>query len=131
MRICIDLDGVLCEIRRPGQSYADVAPIPGAAEKLRELRRSGHEVVIATSRHMKTCDHNLGKVVARQGLVTLQWLDEHGFEYDEIWFGKPYCDVYLDDNAVRFKSWDAIAGDGTSFSVSHQEPAGGLRKGPR
>jgi capsule biosynthesis phosphatase len=121
MRICIDLDGVLCELRKPRQSYADVKPLPGAVEKLRALRQAGHEVVIATARHMKSCDHNVGKVVARQGLVTLDWLKRHCFEYDEIWFGKPHCDVYVDDNAYRFTRWDEISSDGGSLPVSHEK----------
>lgn len=109
MRICVDLDGVICEIRRPDQDYAEVAPIEGAAEALRSLRRQGHEIIIHTARHMRTCGGNVGAVVARQGAVTLQWLDRHGIEYDEIHFGKPYAHVYIDDNALRFTSWDQVA----------------------
>ena len=62
MRICIDLDGVICQLRRPGQEYADLEPVPGAIEKLRALRAAGHYIIIATARHMKTCDGNVGKV---------------------------------------------------------------------
>ena len=124
MRICIDLDGVLCELRKPGQSYADVQPIEGAVVKLRALRQAGHEVVIATARHMKSSEHNLGKMIARQGLVTLQWLNSHGFEYDEIWFGKPHCDIYIDDNGYRFKSWDEVSADGHNLPLSHEKKNG-------
>jgi capsule biosynthesis phosphatase len=118
VRICIDLDGVICELRRPEQSYADVAPRPGAVERIRELRAAGHEIVIHTARHMKTCGGDVGKVLARQGEITLVWLRKHGIEYDEIHFGKPHADVYLDDNAVRFESWETVAGDGSSLPVS-------------
>ena len=72
MRICIDLDGVVCQLRRPGQQYADLEPVPGAVEKLRALRAAGHYVIISTARHMKTCGGNVGQVVARQGAVTLE-----------------------------------------------------------
>lgn len=124
MRICIDLDGVVCELRRPGQEYGELDPVPGAVEKLRALRAAGHHVILCTARHMKTCDGNVGLVVARQGLTTLQWLERHGVEYDEIHFGKPHADVYLDDNAMRFESWDAIAGDGSTFPRSHEDRVG-------
>ena len=120
MRICIDLDGVVCELRRPDQTYADLEPVTGAVDKLRALRAAGHYLILHTARHMKTCDGNVGKVVARQGYVTLEWLDRHGIEYDEIHFGKPHADVYLDDNALRFESWDGIAGDGSSLPRSHE-----------
>ncbi len=42
MKIVIDLDGTICEIKKPDQSYADVLPLPGAVEKIRELRAAGH-----------------------------------------------------------------------------------------
>jgi capsule biosynthesis phosphatase len=121
LRLCIDLDGVVCELRKPGQTYAELEPLPGAVARLRELRAAGHYVILLTARHMKTCDGNVGKVVARQGLVTLEWLARHGVEYDELHFGKPHADVYLDDNAMRFDGWEAIAGDGSSFPRSHEK----------
>lgn len=118
MRICIDLDGVICQLREPGQTYADVAPIPGAVERLQQLRAAGHVVIIHTARHMKTCEANIGMVVARIGQITLDWLARHKVEYDEIYFGKPWADVYIDDNALRFRSWEDITGDGSSLPHS-------------
>jgi len=125
MRICIDLDGVVCRLRGPGQNYADLEPVPGAIEKLRQLKAAGHYLIISTARHMKTCDGNVGRVVARQGKVTLDWLERHGIEYDEIHFGKPHAQVYLDDNAVRFESWAAIAGDGSTLPASAEQQKAG------
>lgn len=118
MRICVDLDGVVCQLRRPGQAYADLAPVPGAVDKLRALRAAGHYVILHTGRHMKSCDGNVGKVLARQGAVTFDWLRRHGVEYDEIYFGKPWADVYLDDNAVRFAGWEEIGEDGADLPTS-------------
>lgn len=120
MRVCIDLDGVLCQLRREGQTYRDVEPIPGAVEKLRALRAAGHVVIIHTARHMKTTGGNTGLVVARVGAITLEWLALHGFEYDEIYFGKPWADIYIDDNALRFRTWDEIAGDGSNLAPSSE-----------
>lgn len=120
MRICIDLDGVICELRSGDQTYADVKPVPGAVERIAQLREAGHEIIIQTARHMKTTGGNVGRVMALQGAVTLQWLQEHGIEYDEIQFGKPHADVYLDDNAVRFESWDDIAPDGSNLPMSQE-----------
>ncbi|MEM9075286.1 MAG: capsular biosynthesis protein [Myxococcota bacterium] len=118
MRVCIDLDGVIAQFRGPGQSYADVEPVAGAPEKLRELKAAGHTVILYTARHMKTCEGNVGLVVARQGKVTLDWLARWEIPFDEIYFGKPYADIYIDDNALRFSSWSEIAGDGSSLPKS-------------
>lgn len=126
MRICIDLDGVICRLREPGQQYADLDPVPGAIEKLRQLKAAGHYIILYTARHMKTCGGNVGMVVARQGPATLEWLKRHRVEYDEIHFGKPHAQVYIDDNALRFESWEAITGDGSSLprSTEQQQAAG-------
>jgi capsule biosynthesis phosphatase len=121
MRICIDLDGVVCQLRRPGQQYAELEPVLGAVEKLRALRAAGHYVILCTARHMKTCGGNVGQVVARQGAVTLNWLARYGIEYDEVHFGKPHADVYIDDNAVRFESWETIDGDGSTLPISAEK----------
>lgn len=111
MRICIDLDGTLCELKRSGQSYRDVEPLPGAVERLRQLRAAGHVVIITTARHMATCEANVGKVLQRVGKITLDWLEHHGFEYDEIHFGKPNAEVYIDDRGLRFDNWAVLTED--------------------
>lgn len=107
-RIAIDLDGTICPIKRPDQSYADLPPHPGAAERIRELRRAGYYVIILTARNMGTCEGNLGRVMKNVGRLTLNWLEEHGIEYDEIYFGKPNADLYIDDRALRFTSWPDV-----------------------
>jgi capsule biosynthesis phosphatase len=121
MRICLDLDGVICELRKPGETYADLQPVPGAAEKLRQLKEAGHTIIIHTGRHMKTCEGNVGLVLARQGYITLEWLARNNIPFDEIYFGKPWADVYIDDNAYRFTSWDDISSDGTSLPMQHEK----------
>ena len=52
MRICIDLDGTICEIRKEGESYSDVKVKPGAAEKIKTLKEAGHTIIINTARNM-------------------------------------------------------------------------------
>jgi capsule biosynthesis phosphatase len=121
MKICIDIDGVICELRRPEQNYADLAPLPGAVEKISALKQAGHYLILCTARHMATCNSNLGMVVARQGKTLLDWLARNNIPYDEIWFGKPHADVYLDDNGLRFTGWNEILGDGSNLPVSHEK----------
>ena len=43
--------------------------------------------------------------------------------YDEIWFGKPHADVYIDDNAYRFTSWNEVDGDGGNLPLSREKAA--------
>jgi capsule biosynthesis phosphatase len=108
MRIVIDLDGTICELKKPHQTYADVLPMPGAAEAIRKLKQSEHTIIIHTARNMKTQNGNVGKVVANVGQVTLDWLERNGIVYDEIVFGKPYGDIYIDDLALSFEDWPSV-----------------------
>jgi capsule biosynthesis phosphatase len=108
MRIAIDLDGTLCPIKQPGQTYAELLPLPGAVNRMRELRAAGHYLIIMTARNMATCESNLGRVMKNVGKITLDWLEQHGIEYDEVYFGKPNAELYIDDRAVRFASWHEI-----------------------
>jgi capsule biosynthesis phosphatase len=102
----VDLDGTLCELKGPNETYADVLPKPGAVKATHRLKATGHEVIIYTARNMRTYKGNVGKVQANMGKMTLDWLAQHGFHFDEIIFGKPQGDVYIDDLAITFKGWD-------------------------
>jgi capsule biosynthesis phosphatase len=109
MRICIDIDGTICALRKMEQSYSEVTPLKGAAEKIKQLKDKGYYIILSTARHMRTCESNIGQVVAREGLTLLDWLKKYGFVYDELWFGKPYAHVYIDDKAIKFDgSWEHI-----------------------
>ncbi len=109
MRICLDVDGTLCELNSRHDDYETVRPLPHAAESIRRLRAAGHYIILATARHMKTCGANVGLVIARQGQTLIEWLHRHGIEYDELWFGKPHADLYLDDKAMAFQgNWYAL-----------------------
>lgn len=108
MRIAIDLDGTICPIKHGEASYAELVPLPGARERIAELKLAGHYIIIITARNMKTCESNVGRVMKNVGRLTLEWLDIHGIQYDEIFFGKPNAEVYIDDRAVRFSSWEEL-----------------------
>ena len=118
--ICVDLDGVIAELRTEGQSYSDVLPVDGAVAKLKNLKLSGNKIIIYTARHMKTTEANVGLVMAKMGKITLDWLQKYNVPYDEIYFGKPWADIYIDDNAYRFEGWALIAGDAHGLPESNE-----------
>jgi len=105
----IDLDGVICELKRdPSESYGDLAPVKGVKDKIKQLRKNGHYIIISTARNMQTYESNIGKIMKNVGKITLDWLENNDIEYDEIYFGKPNAHVYIDDRALRFETWEAI-----------------------
>ena len=100
MRYCFDLDNTLVTYPKISGDYSTVEPIQDNIDLLRYLKKNGNTIIIYTARRM--CTHNgcIGKVTADIGKLTLDTLDKFNIPYDEIYFGKPYADYYIDDSAV-------------------------------
>jgi capsule biosynthesis phosphatase len=102
-RLVFDLDGTLTH-DDPQASYAERRPNAAMVEKLRAYRTEGFEIVICSSRNMRTYEGQIGKINANTLPVILDWLARHDIPYDEIHVGKPWCGTegfYVDDKAIR------------------------------
>ena len=100
LRVCFDIDNTLVsEPQMPGD-YSSVEPITKNIEFLRFLKSQGHTIILQTARRMKTHGGNVGKLVAEVGKITFDTLEKFNIPYDEIYFGKPYADMYIDDKAI-------------------------------
>lgn len=101
-RLVMDLDDTIC--RTLDGNYQQSKPVDGIAERIREYKAMGFEIVINTSRNMRTYQGNIGKINANTLPIIITWLDKHKIPYDEIIVGKPWCGhegFYVDDRAVR------------------------------
>ena len=38
----------------------------------------------------------------------IEWLEKYCIPYDELLFGKPHVDVFIDDKGMKFKNWDDV-----------------------
>ena len=103
MRIVIDLDGVICPVRRDGQAHADLEPVPGAVEKLKALREAGHVIIIQTARHMKTCDGNVGMVMKRLGKIMTTFISHVPVPAEDVQKCRPNPRTELRDHRGRFR----------------------------
>lgn len=95
-------DHASSEHTAPG--YANALPNLALIARLREYRANGFDIVISTSRSMRTYGGNVGKINAHTLPVILDWLGRHDVPYDEIHVGKPWCGLegfYVDDRAIR------------------------------
>ena len=99
-RYCFDLDNTLVTYPKITNDYSSVEPIKKTIDFVRYLKNLGHTIIIHTARRMKTHNGNLGSVIADIGKVTFDTLEKFNIPYDEIYFGKPYANFYIDDNAV-------------------------------
>lgn len=89
----IDIDGTICDDipNEEPERMATAALYPEALETLNKWFDEGHIITFFTSR---TEEHRV---------VTEAWLDEHGFKYHGILFGKPRGGNYhwIDNHIVR------------------------------
>lgn len=105
-KICFifDVDGTLCPLKKPDESYSDLIPDTKMISKIKYYHDSGAKIVLFSSRNMKTYQGNLGLINANTAIVMQDWLKKWSIPYDEIYFGKPWPGphgLYVDDRAVR------------------------------
>lgn len=101
LRICFDLDNTLVTYPQILGDYETVSPITENIEYLKYLKSLGHEIIINTARRMKTHNGNIGKIIKDIGEVTINSLKKFNIPYDELYFGKPFADFYIDDKAIN------------------------------
>ena len=101
LRICFDLDNTLVTYPEIPGDYSTVKPIKKMIDLLTYFKKNGHEIIIYTARRMETHKSNIGKVIKDIALVTFSTLEKFGIAYDEIIFGKPIADIYIDDRALN------------------------------
>lgn len=102
-RYVFDLDGTICEEKQPGtplENYKFLQPKKDIVAYINRLHDNGNYIIINTARHMNSTGGNIGKINAKVGKITLDWLEAVGVKYDEIFFGKPRADFYVDDRAM-------------------------------
>jgi capsule biosynthesis phosphatase len=101
LRICFDLDNTLVTYPYKAGDYSSVKPIQQNIQLLRKLKKEGHTIIIYTARRMLTHNHNVGAVMKDIAQLTFKTLEELEIPYDEIIFGKPIADIYIDDRAIN------------------------------
>lgn len=99
-RFCFDLDNTLVTFPKISGDYTSVEPIANNINLLRYLKKLGNTIIIYTARRMETHGGNVGRVMADIAKITFDTLDNFKIPYDEIYFGKPLADFYIDDLAV-------------------------------
>ena len=100
-RVCFDLDSTLVGPPIVPGDYSTCPPMQKNIDLCNYLRRMNHYIIIHTARRMRTHSGNIGAVVRDIGKITIDTLERLGIKYDELIFGKPYADVYIDDKAVN------------------------------
>ncbi len=102
--LVVDVDGTLCDLKKEGESYDDLAPRKDMLAKLREYWGKGYRICLFSSRNMRTYSGSIGLINKHTAPQLIRWLDKWDVPYDEIIFGKPWPrekGFYIDDRAIR------------------------------
>lgn len=101
-KLVIDIDNTLCKTNNG--DYVNSTPIIPVIEKLRQYKSIGFEIILHTSRNMRTYNGNIGKINSNTIPILVDWLKKNNIPYDELIVGKPWCGFdgfYVDDRAIR------------------------------
>ena len=101
-KIIIDLDDTICSTKNG--DYENSIPKEKVIKKIKEYKNLGFEIIIYTSRNMRTYKSNVDLIKANTLPIIIRWLEKFDVPYDEIIVGKPWPSFggfYVDDKAIR------------------------------
>lgn len=100
-RLVLDIDNTICI---SNGDYISAKPIDDIVEAIKRYKESGFEIVLYTSRNMRTYNGSIGMINKHTLPTIIEWLKLNSVPYDEIHVGKPWCGdegFYVDDRAIR------------------------------
>jgi capsule biosynthesis phosphatase len=100
-RFCFDLDNTLVTYPQILGDYTTVKPKKENIDIVKKLKLLGHYIIIHTARRMRTHNGDVKAVEHEIKDLTIKTLKEFDIPYDELYFGKPYADLYIDDLAFN------------------------------
>ena len=101
-KIIIDLDDTICSTKNG--DYENSIPKEKVIKKIKEYKNLGFEIIIYTSRNMRTFKGNVDLIKANTLPIIIRWLEKFDVPYDQIIVGKPWPSFggfYVDDKAIR------------------------------
>lgn len=101
-KIVIDLDDTI-SITNDGK-YTESVPNIEVVESLRKYKNLGYEIIIYSSRNMRTYSGNIGEINVHTLPIVLDFLKKYNIPYDQVIMGKPWCGFdgfYVDDKSIR------------------------------
>ena len=110
---CFDIDGTIFSTN--GSDYPNSLPIQHRIDKVNELYKQGHEIILFTARGTTTGIDWLE--------LTESQLNQFGVGYHRLILGKPHADLYIDDKGANDKDFFSE----TDASQSASDDEGGYR----
>tara|TARA_B100001113_G_C20989854_1_gene570020 strand:+ start:293 stop:586 length:294 start_codon:yes stop_codon:yes gene_type:complete len=92
---CIDIDGTICT--NTDGNYDKAEPFVNRINEINTLHKEGNKIILFTAR-------GTGTGINWEDLTKTQ-LKNWNVSYDDLLFGKPEADVYIDDKASDMFGW--------------------------
>jgi len=87
------------------RDYPNAEPIQPVIDKINRLKAEGYYIKLYTARGQNSCHGDIELIKERNEDVLRDWLDRHGVQYDELIFGKPLGDWYIDDKGMSLEAF--------------------------
>ena len=93
MIIYIDIDDTICKLPKDSHDYSEAVPIYDRIAKMNDLYNQGHTIIYWTARGTKS------------GMdwrsITVKQFNKWLVKYNQIIFGKPVYDLFIDDKNIN------------------------------
>ena len=99
IKLVFDIDDTICNNKN--RDYENAIPFKNVIKKINELHKQGAKITLYTSRGMVSCNGDIDKIIKKNKDILERWLTKNNVEYDELIFGKPLGDMYIDDKAIN------------------------------
>jgi len=103
MKVVFDLDDTICVHKK--RDFDNALPVRETVEKIRALKQMGVRIIIYTARGQNSCHGDIELIREKYHDKIVAWLLENNVPFDELIFGKPLGDLYVDDKGVSLKDF--------------------------
>lgn len=99
----VDVDGTLCGPVGKDRDYSQCQPRQDVIDKVNDLWLTGHNIILFSSRGMRTYDGDMVAIEKNIRPTMEAWLNRNGVKYHALVLGKPWGPgvKYVDDNAMH------------------------------
>jgi dTDP-glucose 4,6-dehydratase len=97
--LVVDIDGTICTTE--GSDYPNSQPIHQRISSLNLLSDEGYIIIFLTARGMGSSNNNAAQAEAKWRKLTEDQLVKWGVKYQQLFFGKPAGDAYIDDKGIN------------------------------
>lgn len=107
-RLVVDIDDTICTHSKEHEGdarFVHASPIQKVIDRVNLLHDEGWYIILFTARGFQSRNDNPQAIMRELGGITNYWLQKHGVKFDELRFGKPYGDYYLDDKALSIEDF--------------------------